>query len=305
MSSLKKIFSVKLIVIFLCFHAHIKAQDLSLFPQFEDTLKKTAFEMLYGKRDDIRYEANENFTKILSEALNTDKSFEYPFDSLKSISRLVSPDKTFRIFNWGIPLSDGTYRYYGIIQSYNKKEDRYCIYQLSNKSDKMESPETQQKLTYDNWYGSLYYKLIIKKGNKKHYILLGWDGSNTMSSKKIIEVLTFTPQGEPLFGYSVFNYLKYKNYSRIIFEYSAKATMSLKYEKQYYKKHIKKYMIVFDHLIPLNSSMEGQHQFYVPETNIFDAFIFKNKKWTYYTDIDARNPKNKTKKKAVKYNLTP
>lgn len=60
-------------------------------------------------------------------------------------------------------------------------------------------------------------------------------------------------------------------------------------------------MILFDRLVPLSTSLEGQKQFYVPETNIFDAFIFENGRWVFMEDIDARNrvrpePKNQSEK---------
>lgn len=63
-------------------------------------------------------------------------------------------------------------------------------------------------------------------------------------------------------------------------------------------------MIVFDRLSPIDTrtskyaaNLDGQYQFYVPESNVFDGFIFENGKWYFVKDIDARNPKPKNKKK--------
>jgi hypothetical protein len=55
-------------------------------------------------------------------------------------------------------------------------------------------------------------------------------------------------------------------------------------------------MIVFDRLIPMHPSMEGQFAFYVPETNIVDAYVFENGRWNYVANIDARNPVRRDKK---------
>ena len=59
--------------------------------------------------------------------------------------------------------------------------------------------------------------------------------------------------------------------------------------KRFIMENVKSEMILFDRLVPLNTSLEGQKQFYVPETNVFDAFIFEKGKWLFIEDIDARN----------------
>ncbi|HRS54806.1 MAG TPA: hypothetical protein P5250_08890, partial [Bacteroidales bacterium] len=65
-------------------------------------------------------------------------------------------------------------------------------------------------------------------------------------------------------------------------------------------KNEKANMIVFNRLSPFDPrtgeekpSLEGQFQYYVPEANIIDAFIFKKGKWLFIKDIDAKNPKTK------------
>ena len=67
-------------------------------------------------------------------------------------------------------------------------------------------------------------------------------------------------------------------------------------------------MIVFDRLTPMDPKLEGQYEFYVPETNIFDGFVFYNGKWVFIKEVDARNPDKKSNKKHVKkveYDLFP
>ena len=63
-------------------------------------------------------------------------------------------------------------------------------------------------------------------------------------------------------------------------------------------------MIVFDRLAPIDTrngsttaDLTGQYQFYAPETNILDAFVFENGKWVFVKDVDARNPEVPKKKK--------
>jgi|AntAceMinimDraft_16_1070373.scaffolds.fasta_scaffold106176_1 hypothetical protein len=310
-SLLKKILPF-LIIVLLNNNNFIKAQNISLLSQYEDSLNVLGKKILYGKDDVVKYSSNEKFINIFEKALLTEKSFDYAFDSLVTVSRLISSDKKFKLFTWNLPKSDGTFEYFGFIQLYNKKIRQYKLYKLTDKSDEIKQVETQT-LDNENWYGALYYKIILTKNkNKRYYTLLAWDGNNLLTSKKIIDVLSFKPNDNPVFGKSIFKFDGKKKYKRIIFEYSSKATMSLKYEKQFLntkkRKKRKKDMIVFDRISPLNTNLKGQYQFYIPETNIFDGFVFTKGKWEYVKDVDARNPVDDNKKRTkhnVKYNLFP
>jgi len=309
-----------------------KAQSKEAFKEMEDSLKVIAPVILHGSDDFVKYHANEQFTLLLEEALLKEKSFNYPFDSLITIARLVSADNKFRIFNWHLPRKDGTYEYFAFIQAYNNDLKKYDLFKLVDVSDSMQNPE-YKSLDYLHWYGAHYYKIIqTKYGGRQYYTLLGWDGNNNESCRKIIEVLTFNSKNKPVFGANFFKRDKNekKGKRRIIFEYSAASSMSMKYESQFktrgkekkkvimfdrltpYEKQFttkgkeKKKMIVFDRLTPLDPQLKGIYQFYVPETNIYDGFIFQNGKWVFMKDIDARNnTTKKVRKKQMEYNLSP
>ena len=64
--------------------------------------------MMFGKNEKIREEANNGFTKELLEVLQYPNSYNYPFDSLKTISILQPEDKKFKLFNWIIRNDDGS-----------------------------------------------------------------------------------------------------------------------------------------------------------------------------------------------------
>lgn len=318
-------------------------QDFTSLAFYEDTLKKLGKAILYGEHDIDKYAANEKFQKLLEESLYLKNAYEFPFDSVKTLSKLSSEDKQLRIFTWNLPKKDGTYHYFGFLMSLNKAKKRYFIYKLDDKSELMENAEIKT-LEPEKWYGALYYKLIqTQDNNKRYYTLLGWDGNNTLTNRKIIEILTVSQTGEPKFGQPIFKCEK-KKLRRYFFEYAKDASMSLKYEPQKYeqitreKKVVDKKgkqsrkkidfnalqkekilaekskmklvsMIVFDRLSPLDPNLEGMYQYYVPETNIYDAFIFENGKWVLVKDTDARNPappKSKTEiKKPINYDLFP
>ena len=82
----------------------------------------------------------------------------------------------------------------------------------------------------------------IKRGKRKYYILLGWDGNDDRSNKKIADVLTIS-RGLT-FGAPIFKIDK-KTQNRFIIEYKEDASASMKY-------HAKEERILFTHLIPLS-----------------------------------------------------
>lgn len=251
---------------------------------YQDTLNILQHQIYKGKTDADKYKANRKFLSVFEAALNTTNSFDFNFDSLVTIARLASSDKTFKIYNWNLPKSDGTFEYFGFIQTRNKKRKRDTMYKLIDKSDEVRNAE---KYTSDHnkWYGMLYYKIIEKKHKKKkYYTLLAWDGNDKISSKKFIDVLSFASDGSPKFGDDIFEMGK-KSPKRIAFEHSAELVMSLKFEE-------KKDLIIFDHLAPSSSALQGHPQFYGPDFS-YDAFEFKKGKWIYIEDVDARNKKNK------------
>lgn len=295
-----------IIIFFLSTVSLSYSQGRETFGAYEDSLRKFALIIKQSQDERLRYEANEKFVDILDEVLHIKRSFDYPFDSLNNlVARLNSPDNRFRIFNWVIAKSDETFDYYAVMQLYNESKKNYDVIFFKDKSYEIAVPESQT-LTPDQWYGALYYKIIhTNSQNVDYYTLLGWNANNALSYQKIIEVVTIRSGNRVFLGAPIFRYGKEKP-KRIIFEYSSKAIMNLKYDTQQYKEkkklkkpikgkwfevvNVRSDMIVFDRLVPMEPSLEGQKQFYVPETNIYDAFVFMNGKWVFIEDIDARNP---------------
>ncbi|MEI8204456.1 MAG: hypothetical protein WCH34_15650 [Bacteroidota bacterium] len=294
------------LLILLLMNQMVYSQPAKEFAVYEDSLKIILGKLYNSKADFERYNYNNQFNELLLKVLKEDNSFDYPFDSLNTIAHLTSPDKNFRIFNWDIALDNGTFLYDGYIQKYNSTKKKWDIFHLIDKSSEITGPESAT-LSPDNWFGALYYKIVeVKTESRTYYTLLGWDGNNRTSRKKIIEVLYFKTNGVPVFGYNLFRKFGQKN-TRVIFEFSSNVSMSLKYEwqqmdkliskpreKKQYKK-VKSQFIVFDRLVPMDPSLVGMFQYYVPETNIFDGFMLENDRWVFVKDIDARNPFKKKK----------
>ena len=88
---------------------------------FQDSLKQISYKMVNDSIEPERYNASYKLIKTLLTALKTPYSFDFTFDSVKSISIQSSSDKRFRIFSWHVMNNDGSYRYYGTIQMNGKQ----------------------------------------------------------------------------------------------------------------------------------------------------------------------------------------
>jgi len=255
--------------------------DTILIREYEQILIELFNDMSKYNNDVEREKLNNKITKKFEQLLSIEGSFSYPFDSLRYIGKIFSKDKKLRIYTWNLPYINGTHKYFGFIQYYPPREKSLLLYKLIDCSDDYESPENLI-LTDTSWFGALYYEIIEKKyEGDTYYTLLGFDFNNLLTAKKIIEVLYFKDYKIPVFGKPVFNY-RNKLCNRIIFEYSAKVSMSLKHNKDLN-------MIIFDHLSPSKPSYKGHFMYYGPDFS-YDGLEFKDGIWHEIRDVDVRNP---------------
>mgnify|MGYP006139477783 CR=1 FL=1 len=268
-----------------------------LIAEYEDTLKIMAHSIMNAETEAERRLANSAFIANLTEILQYEKSFKFPFDSLPTIARLLSPDNTFRIFNWLLKKDNGAFEYYAIVHYHNKKRKRYEIIPLVDNSDNIRNPE-QEDLDAKNWYGGLYYQIAyIKKIGRKYYTLLAWDGNDGYSTKKIIDVMYFSGKNKIKFGLPIFKKNKKESHKRIVIEYDAKTSVSVKYQQ-------KEQRIVFNHLVPPKKDLEGLEEYYIPE-GTFNSYKYNKGKWLLKQDIDIRNQQKVKRIKKPKRGLVP
>lgn len=222
---------------------------------------------------------NENLTQLMDSALSQSESFHYPFENTKKISIQTAPNNKLRIFTWNIPQAGGTQKYFGFIQTNTSRGQNHFYLTDSRKSLKTPQIET---LNPNSWHGALYYSI---RNDNFHgievYTLLGIDMNTPFSSKRIIETITLADGVEPIMGIPVF-FVQQSTLKRIIFEYSAQATMSLEWNEAMQ-------MIAFDHLSPMRNDFAGNYQYYVPDFS-YDGFMLTPNGWQYKADIDIRNP---------------
>jgi hypothetical protein len=266
-----------------------------LIAEYEDTLKVIAHKIMNAESEEQRRLANNAFITNLNQALQYEKSFAFPFDSLVTISRIKSPDNIFRIFNWLLRKDNGTYEYYCIVHYHNKSRKRYDLITLTDNSANIRNPE-HADLDAANWYGGLIYDIAyIKKTGLKYYTILSYDLNDSYSRKKILDVMYFSGKNKIKFGLPIFKKSKNESQKRVILEYDSKTSVSVKYHKE-------KKQIIFDHLVPTRKDLEGLYEYYIPE-GTFNSYNFKNGKWWLEEDIDIRNTQKSPKIKAPKRGL--
>ena len=231
---------------------------------------------------------NDRIIKKFNTLLQIPESFDYPFDTLKQVGKITSPDEKVRIFSWYIKEGDN-YECYGIIQHQTGKKAPMAITVLvpHEYNGKQFEKET---FTAKNWPGMLYYKIIpvsIKK--KEYYTLLGFSFDGMLTHQKFIDIMGFDDNNAPFFGYPAFDEGKSLK-KRVVFTYSSQVVMNLTYNEG-----LK--MIVYDHLAPQRPSLTGRHEFYGPDGS-FDGFKFEDEKWVHMSNIDIRSPKMDNRRKA-------
>jgi hypothetical protein len=261
---------------------------------YEDSLSRLGKQIINNTEEMDRKNANYQFIKTLVSALKISNSFLYTFDSVKTVRIINAPDNRFRIITWFVRNDDESYRFYGAIQM--NTGGKLKLYPLNDYSPMMQAP---QDSVGDNtkWFGAQYYDMIRVNGEKQYYVLLGWKGYTDKATKKVIEVLSFNRNNQPVFGASVFD--GSKNKKRIVFEYTRQASMLLKYEPE-------KDLIVFDHLSPPSDKLKNSPESFGPDLS-YDGYKLENGRWKFLEDLDMRNkPDTKTdgiidpKKQAIK-----
>ncbi len=274
------------IVIFIVFiPPFVYSQTDSLFFQKEKALAQLLNDLRAAKDDSAKSTMNERFKAELKLVLNEKKAFTYPFNLLKSVGFVDSPDGQLRIVNWNVEQDDGTQKYCCYLLYKDPKKHATILMELADNSTNPSSLQNEI-IEADQWYGALYYKIIpVEKAQKIMYTLLGWDGNNSMSTIKLIDVLYFSGN-QPKLGSPIFKHLNTTS-KRVVFEHSKKAVMSLKYEEQYKR-------IIYDHLSPETPDLKGFYSFYVPDFS-YDAYYLEGSKWLLKEDVIGVNTDDKEK----------
>ncbi|TAG13090.1 MAG: hypothetical protein EAZ35_01240 [Sphingobacteriia bacterium] len=267
---------------------HVMAQtdaNKKVLNNIELALSKYATTIINTDDIEERLRADSFFTRNLVQALKTPYSFHYPFDSLKSISRIYAPDSSFRIITWQLMKNFSYYRYKGAIQM-NTKDGSLKLIPLYDGTDFTEHP-TDSIRSNENWIGALYYNIVLKKyNNKNYYTLLGYDENDANSTKKWMEVLYFD-QHKPRFGGRFFSYPKDpikppQPAFRFCIEFKKQANAKLNFNPAIDQ-------IVFAKLVSETNEPNKKHTL-VPYGTM-EGFKWEFGKWVYIPEYTAEEPR--------------
>jgi hypothetical protein len=253
--------------------------DKKLLIKKEDTLKVLSKRMITDTMPEDRMRSDSIFIRTLIRTLQVKNSFFYPFDSVQGISKLYSPDSSFRIFSWNLSYDEYYSRQRGAIQM-RTKDGSLKLIPLRDVSEFTENPMDSVR-DKSNWIGSVYYRIIKTQYNGKNfYTLFGYDANSAMTNKKWIEVMTFNERNEPQFGGRYFSFeqdsLKRPSQFRFSIEYKKAASTTVNYEDEMK-------LILLDHLISETDEPEKLFT-YVPDGD-YEGFKWQNGKWVHIDKV--------------------
>jgi len=239
--------------------------------------------VLKGSNDSIREVYNLRFSSALDSLLHVEGGTELSFAQVKALSVATSSDKNVKALTWLLQLNRGSnYLYFGFILYKMDPKSTMKIVKLQQNLSLAREELEMIKSDSTNWPGCIYYDIHLEKYKKKnYYVLLGWAPQNGYITRKVIEPLVLSPAklsiGAPVIKAGG------KARTRLVFEYNAQATMSLKYNE-------KAKMIVMDHLSSSDPRPEskGMYALYGPDLS-YDGLKFSKGNWLLMKDIDIRN----------------
>jgi len=256
----------------------LTASDTRILKQKEDSLKFLAKSLIVDSLTAGRMRNDSLFVRTLVRGLQIKNSFYYPFDSVQGISKLYSPDSTFRIFSWSLSYDDFYSRQRAAIQ-FKTPDGSLRLVPLTDYSEFTAAP-TDSIRTKDNWIGAVYYNIIKTQHNgKNYYTLFGFDDNSVRSSKKWIDVLSFDNRNMPVFGGN-FSFEKdtarRAPQNRFYIEYKKEASALVNYDPEMN-------MILVDHLISESEENDKPYTF-VPDGD-YEGFEWKNGKWVHVNKV--------------------
>lgn len=231
------------------------------------------------KDEDEKLRLNDSIKIIISSYAASDSVFSHRFDNLRYLGQIISPDMKLKIITWNIFMLNSPNRYFCYIIRKGEKKQKNSVWFLSgqNREETVRSDITYEA---DNWYGALYYAIQpFRKDRQTYYILLGLDYGNISVARKMIDVLSFTPGGNLLFGLDCFEREKSIKLREVL-EYSAEGIVSLRLETPK--------MIVFDRLTSVTTG-HGEGNEVVGAGITFDSYVLKRGLWRFVPDADVKN----------------
>jgi hypothetical protein len=245
------------------------------------TLEKLFNRLWSLSADSDRLRINDSIKFYIEDFISSDRVFTCTFPNIRYLGQIESSDSLIKIITWNLLLTSEPGRYFCYFIRKTPDGSANRIYSMARIYDN-EQISSDTIYTQSDWYGALYYDIRpFVTAKEQSWVLLGINNSNPLTTRKIIDVLSFTPDKKIIFGKKWFDSGGKLNYRHVL-EYSSSAIISLRF--------LSESSIVFDHLVPLPPSRNDDRLYYGPDYS-YDAFIFRNGLWNLSINVDARNSK--------------
>jgi len=263
-SPMKRIYI--LFVILGCSLTKIWAQKVD--PQhLRDEIGFYADVMVNASSDQHRARAHDSLVNAMVYFLVLTPSYDISLDSIRGLSVLHGDG--FRIVTWQWKVNEEEYKYGGFIQWPNRvvpfKDSRPFI-----------NGSSFSTYTADAWYGALYYQIIpFDRDGKKYYMLLGFNGENSIINTKVADVLDLNGP-EPKLGVPVF-IGQDEPMTRILLSYADVSTVHIRYDSALGG-------IIYDHLLDLPGVGSNGESMPVADGSLV-GWILKDGNWNYQEEV--------------------
>jgi hypothetical protein len=245
----------------------------------EQTLGRLFKNLVTAASDTVKIAVNDSIAAIIDKYASSDSVMKHNFTNLKYLGQIRDRNSQLKVISWNLILNEAPGRYYCYFINRSGKELRVRKLIAKYSQDQI---STDREYSAKDWYGALYYDLRSYRSDSDYYwVLLGIDYGNPSVTRKIIDILSFRDDGDPVLGRKIFIAGKELKYREVL-EYSSEAVISLKF--------LNDKAIVFDHLVPISPQLKGQKEFYGPDFS-YDSYNLDKGLWRYRTNIDVRNKK--------------
>ena len=235
-------------------------------PAYAAKLEAAGTLMLRSRDARTRARAADTLQAGFAAALAIDGGREYPFAEVTSVSQLSDSTAGWRLFSWQHFVDDSTYVYGGYLVP---AEESIAPVFLEDRAQHV-GEEAEGELTADRWYGAVYYgsQAFRLPDGRPAWVLFGYDADGYYHRRKVADVLSFDPRGQPRFGAEVFVGSEASPElvrSRLILEYRTDARVGLRYDPDLGG-------IVHDRLVTGPPVRRGMPPSYVPDGS-YDGFV--------------------------------
>lgn len=253
----------------------IAKTDLAYLQKLNDSLAKTGITILDDLSPANRLRADSLFTRQLVRGLVRPFSFYFTFDSLSIAPVLYAPDSSFRVITWHYSLNDADFRQKGVLQL-NTHDGAPKFFPLFDVSDYTDEPQDSIR-NHRNWIGAVYYNILMHEAaGKKVYTLFGYDENNSVTTRKWMEMLTFSPEGEPQFGGNFFRIPTNTGFrpqqKRFFLEYKSGARARLNFDQE-------EDLVIMDYLI--SETNEPEKRYTLVPGGDYSGFKWNRDAWEY------------------------